>query len=782
MSQIYYVCHNGNPELLNVSLSAHTTCYLYTTYNSPYLVRIYKQTYRFTLDVASNEDVRVYYSYTTTASSGWIGSPPNVINTYYNTQFIDIPAGSTYKDLTITCNENTQGSSVYNDVVNDNYAILPQSPLPWCVPVDPGCGLEIVSLTSNTPSSRGESDGSIDVVVSGATGATVTYKINGVTDTTGTNPTGHTFTGLTSGNYSISVVEGNCFDEESILVLEGEFRTGDFIVNDLAEMQAVENPIILQLQTALNSLNPAYSKSVINVTGTTITGITITFNLVFPIQYNAEFISKGYPDRTNYFIETYLLDEVGVPQGTNSNTEIATSLAECIQADSIISRYYYVSNSGTSITLTAKEYGVNFDLTTGNTTIVGSGISIATITSGVALYDGQLSGNYSLYTEVFVNTDLQYGDTPDLSTYKRVAELELPYDKSNRHRFDLAPILKNFVNSDKFDFNFTGFTTLPNMDTTYYCKYGEKYPLIVNTNTKKKRYKGTTPVKYAINSALDFESSNTMSTYLGSPISSGSTTYSGITFLNTAPNPKYIARNSKEFLYFILKKEYPNALELKGDIYFYNGTSQTGITFITISTLTGATNFGGVTLLACGYNELGLSAYENSGNTKIRRVDFAVWQTDTGNTTTQLTETRSYLLEIDEQPQKYDVAFLNKLGTYETYSFVGEVVEDQQVERETYQKPFDVDVTGAAPLGFEYNSVYNTKYRKVVTVNSGTVDEDTYYYIMQILQSNKIYNYSNPHENFITVINQVAQKSTNSNEYTVQIQFMETIEENNVQQ
>lgn len=782
MSEIYYVCHNGSPQQVSVDISDVTTCYLYTTYSSPYLVRIYKKTYRFSLNIAASEDVNVQYRWKTTTSSGWIGSPPNTINTYYTTQNIVIPAGQTYKDLTITCNENTQGSTVYNDVVNDEYTVLPQSPLPWCVPVDPACGLEIVSAVATEPSARGESDGTIDVVVSGATGSTLTYKINGVVDSVSSNVTGHTYTGLTSGSYSVSVYEENCFDEESVLVLEGEFRTGDFIVNTLPELQAVENPIILELQTALNSTVPVYSKSVIQVTGSTITGVTVGFNLQFPIQYNATFISKAYPDRSTYFLESVLTDEIGTPLGGNDSIEIATSLAECIQNDSILSRYYYVTNSGNSITFTAKEYGSDYDLTTGNTTITGNGIGLTLVNGGIAQYDGQLSGNYSLYTEVFIDTDLQFGDTPNLGTYKRIVELELPYNRSNIHRFDLAPVLKNFVSSPKIDFNFTGFTTLPSMDTTYFCKYGEKYPLVANTNTKKKRYKGTTPVRYAINSALNYEDSNNMADYLGTPITSGSSTYSGVTFLNTAPNPKFIPRGSKEFLYFILKKEYPNALALNGDIYYYNGTSQTGITFITISTLTGATNFGGVTLLACGYNELGLSAYENSGNTKIRRVDFAVYQTTSGGTTTKLTETRSYLLEIDEQPQKYDVAFLNKLGTYETYSFVGEVVEDQEVMRYTNQKPYQVFNDGSAPLGFEYNSVYDTKYTKLITVNSGTIDEDTYYYLMGLLQSNKIYNYSNPRENFLTVVSQIATKSTNANEYAVQIQFKETIEANNVSQ
>jgi len=205
------------------------------------------------------------------------------------------------------------------------------------------------------------------------------------------------------------------------------------------------------------------------------------------------------------------------------------------------------------------------------------------------------------------------------------------------------------------------------------------------------------------------------------------------------------------------------------------------VTFFEISNLTGATNFGGVTMLACGYDELGLAAYEASGNTKIRRVDFQVWQTDAQGNEFPLSEERSYLLEIDEQPQKYDVAWLNKLGTYSTFSFVGEVVEGEEVLRQTYQVPYPVNSAGQANVGFQYNGVYNTQYTKTWVVNSGTIDDDTYYFLQDMLASNRLYNYSNIHENFLTVVNHSSTKSSNQAEWTVQVTFKETIFENNVE-
>jgi len=697
----------------------------------------------------------------------------------YQTMTVLVPALTVDYIVNLPCTERLfgGGGSSTDLLITYSYTEMYQQFIPTCY-VAPSCTLTLTGSTSTAPTLMGGNNGSITGRFTSTSGSTAHWYLDGVD--MGTHASPFTMTGLTSGNYNIYLTQLTCSDSEVINVPPGEFRTGDFLVSPPNPITAVENPIMLTLNTAIASNNPLQSINTLTVSGT-ISGVTLTFALTYPSIYNAVFESRGNPDRSTYFLESVLKNSVGQNQGTNSNTEIATSLAEVLQNDSIISRLYFITNSGATITMISREYGDMYDLSTLNLTIAGSGVTLNNTQSGVIAYDGQLASNYSLYVELFVNPNAQFGAATNLQTFERVAELELPFNETNVHRFDLSTILKNFVSSPKIDFHMTGFTTANFMDTNYYCKYGEKYPLIPNTNTKKKRFKNQTSVLYCLNSALNFEDANDMSTYLGTQTPSGSTTYTGVTFMNVAPNPKYIARGSKEYLYYLLRTNYPNALSLRGDIYYYNGTSQTGITFITITQLTGVTNFGGVTVLAAGYDELGLATYEASGNTKIRRIDFAVWQTPPTGSTKKLTETRSYLLEIDEQPQKFNVAWLNKLGTYETFSFVGEVVEDAEVLRQTYQTPYNVTVTGEAPKGFQYNGVYDTSYTKLWTVNSGTVDEDTYYYIQDMLASNKLYNYSNPHENFLTMVSQTTPKSSNQAEYTVQVVFKETIFENNVE-
>ena len=156
-----------------------------------------------------------------------------------------------------------------------------------------------------------------------------------------------------------------------------------------------------------------------------------------------------------------------------------------------------------------------------------------------------------------------------------------------------------------------------------------------------------------------------------------------------------------------------------------------------------------------------------------------MYNTD-ANGTYPLTDVKSFLYEIDEAPTRYGVCFLNKFGAWDIFDFVGEVVYDEDVTRENYQVPREIFKDGSSPNGFIANSVYNTQYTPKVTLNSGTIDAQTYVWLQELLQSNKIYSYTNQHENFLLVDSYTANKSTNINEFTLQLIVRESLAENNV--
>ena len=734
------------------------------------------QTWRVTLNSSAPVDIDVLVTYRQLVYSSYYSA-------YVQDQtwlpVITVPAGQTSAYFHIPqyyyafeySDEGCPGAGciTYETTMID-IAILDQpSPPTGCL--DPDCALQLTGVIVTPPTQRGGSDGTIFADTIETSGNTIGWYINSVYQDPPADS--HIFTGLTAGNYYIKAeIDSGCSITQLVTVTQGELRTGEFLVLSPTEnVVAVENPILLTLRTATSSFNPSYAVNTFQVTGT-ISDVVIEFNLTFPYTYYAVFKSKAFPDRSNYFLESVLKDDAGITVGSNTNVEIATSLAEALQKDAILSRLFFITNSGTTVTLKSKEYNDEFNLTSSNVTITGSNLTLTNTIPGVTQYDGQLSPEYSLYGELFVNDDIRYGQTPDLDYYNRIIELELPFDKTNIHQFDFSSALKNFVYSDKLDFSFTGFTYMVYPIGSYFIKYGEKYPLIAGKNTKKKRYKGETGYGWFMNASLDFEDPNDLSIYFGD---TGATFDNNFSFLNTAPNTKVSNRHCKEFMSFVVEENYGWPLAVYADITLYDGTVHSNVKMYDIHT--GSTYYGGVIVANVGYTELGLSSYETSS--KIRKVDITIMQEVTSGWTAY-SETKTYYLDIDEHCDKFNVAFLNSLGTYETYSFVGELIESQDTERMRYQRPYELNSDGSAEEGFLYNATLDTKLTRKYTLNTGIINADTFYFLRGMLNSNRIYHYDAEHENYLNIVGETATKSTNDNEYSLQLQVIETIIVNNV--
>lgn len=647
-----------------------------------------------------------------------------------------------------------------------------------CAPAPPACTLGITGTSITHASVRGEADGTITIGISGNTGSTISWYLNGaaITGQTGTTAV---FTGLTAGFYNVFAEEGECFVVSSGLqVIDGEFRTGDFLLFSPTGLTATENPIIFNLRTAQNTGTPAFSESNFQVTDTIDNNDYINITLEYPQAYTARFTARNFPNRDDYFLASTLKDGQGVTVGTNTATEIAKSIEEVLSKDVILNRLYHFRASGAYVYIIAKEQNSKLNLNSTNVTIVGD-VTLTETVIGNSRFDGQITASYSLYCDIFVDEDAQYGTSPTIDNYNKVAQLELPFQANNQHLFDLSPILKNFVSTPKIDFSVSGFTTLADMMCSYRVQYGEKYPLVANSTTKKSRVKGITDALFSINSSLEWEESNNMDRFFGTG-TTGTTMVNDVLFLSNSPSPKLCQRDGSEYLYIILPRDYGYPLKVVGDLYFYDGSILTGETLYVITT--GTTNWGGVFGLAAGYNELNLSSFEVlTGDTtrKIRRVDFAIYQTS-GTTDYKLTETRSYRYEIDEQPRKYGVVFLNSYGVWDIFDFSGEIVESVNHSNEEMEVARALGQDGNSPLGFEAKTVYNTKVTKSIAANTGWIDEAHFDWLQDLLKSNKVYCYTEITQPFLIVKSVNYRKSTNDDLFNIDVTFEETLEENNI--
>ena len=878
MAKQYIYCDSSNnPVVITVSLSKSTCVQTSNWQQGDEFHRVWTQEMTFSIPAAINETLRVFWVKVEDVNDDFGDS-----GEFTQNGWTDIPVGQTEVTIPIVCRlekkedfgSGGMGEYTMNLIL---FELRDQVNVPACAAT--GCDIAFVSHVSTPTSLRGAGDGSLEVTVSGTTGSTHVWRINGANAFTG--GTTQTFTDLSGGEYTITLIEGECAISEVFLVGEGDFRTGDMAVNKASELTAANNPIIYNISTAVNTLNPQPFIGEFEITNTLAENVELVFTLDFPNVYEAHFRSRGFPNKANYFLASQLKDNAGQVIGSNSLGEIATSLAEVLQNDLVIGRLYEVVAEGTKVRLRSYESNSRLNLEN-KVQIIGSNITFNQTQEGTTAYDGQLVEDYSIYVELFINEIIQYGQILNKNTFKRVGEIELPMARNNRHLFDLSQTLRNFVDTPKLDFNFSGFTTYVDMMAGYYINYGEKYPLVSNTNTKKKRVKGSTDISYIVNSALDYEQANDMTSYLGKQISglnpefdftyssfdvtftdvtlpdytvtniqyrlrqgvsptnvvqdwqtgntftigynsylidiSGTTQvdtgttynavvtrrfwfyppeaskifdpnyrltalrYMDVKFLTNSPTPKQVHRNSTEYLGFILPVGYPRGLKCKGNLEFYNGTSLNDVDLFTITDAQFAVRgvFGGVLMLAVGYDKLGLESYENAGQTKIRKVEIWIENVEANNPNIPLTETKTYLYEIDEQPRRFGTAFLNKLGCYDIFDWSGEVVDSQDIFFEEYQQPRQIGLDGSSERGFKHNTVYDTRFTKQVTVNSGSINEETYDWLMELLQSNRIYNYTEPNQPYLTYEGHTATKSTNENEYFVQAVFRATIHENNV--
>jgi hypothetical protein len=666
-----------------------------------------------------------------------------------------------------------------------------------CAPPPPSCGLEITGVTSTNETILDAGDGTISISVSGNTGGTVTYTITkGLEQRTyAANTASHTFTGVTTGQWTIHVSEGACYDDwaSEINILQGYFETSALSYSLPASIVASENPVVFELMTQPTGVSPANGIYTFTVANTIPTDFHIEFDLETPL-YNTTIWAKGFPNRSNYMLTSILTDAQGNQLTNNSYSDIAQSLAEAINSDLVLSKLYYVSVSNAVVTLKTKEQTGKYNLINNgnlyiynqNNVITTTGVTFSTTTQGADQYQGSLTAGYGTWCTVFVSTSEEFGGTQNLNNFIPVAELELPYlQSSNVMRYNLSDVLKPYCSTPKIDLTFTGYTTLLPCIRPYYINYGESFFLVKNSASKRKRQKGTTSgnIMYFMNASLPYEDVNDMSTYIGNYDLTGGTnqTVTGVTFLTLAPNPTYVQRNNSSYLYFVLPKDYGKPLELRGDIAFYDGSNVPDYKFFDITTtVSGITsNFGGVIALCISSDKLDINGIEYSGNTfrKVKQIDFAIHQL---SGTSLYSEVRSLHYAIDEAERKFGVMFLNSLGGYDAFDFSG-IVEDT-VERNvgTYTVPREYNSGGASPLGFAVQKSYNVQTTKMITVNSGWINSDMFDWLIELLKSPSIYSYTEANQNYLNLVSFTYKKSSLEDLFDMEVTFKLTTYENNI--
>lgn len=410
-----------------------------------------------------------------------------------------------------------------------------------------------------------------------------------------------------------------------------------------APLVAAENPIVLSLSTGSVG-SPQYSKMRLVCDGFDTDGLTLTFNLTEPAPYTKKFYARHFPNQDNFFFTNTIKDREGnvVASGLTFSQQ-AESLAECLQKDIFISRYYHINyTGGTKIYLVAKEASSRFNLSGKVSSTNGAELSPVNEVAGSDQYEGSTVQDYSLYVEIFHNDTYEFGDTLSISNFNRVSELVLPFSSDNTHIFDVSEICKAFVSTPRPDFELTGFTESTYMKP-FAFRYGEIYPVVPNESTKKRFEKGITDFKWVANASLDYEQANTLTGY------TGTTTVDGrllnIPYLTNSPNPKRTNKEAKELLYYLMPSGLDEDFKLYTDLTFWDGTSSN-------NNLIADVNYsaGGLQCINSSFNILDLSSFETGGK-KIKSADVYINSLETTLVQTEVLLNNSFNTNLNSWTQ-----------------------------------------------------------------------------------------------------------------------------------
>ena len=78
------------------------------------------------------------------------------------------------------------------------------------------------------------------------------------------------------------------------------------------------------------------------------------------------------------------------------------------------------------------------------------------------------------------------------------------------------------------------------------------------------------------------------------------------------------------------------------------------------------------------------------------------------------------------------------------------------------------------------NTIFDTKATDTIDVSSGWIDEKHFNWLIELLASNRIYNYTDDNQPFLIVKSVNYKKSSNDDLFTVDVSFSETLQVNNV--
>jgi hypothetical protein len=467
------------------------------------------------------------------------------------------------------------------------------------------------------------------------------------------------------------------------------------VIKDLKTVMPIGNEMLLQLQTD-NRYSTAGSKATLTFT---FTGIDTTVGHGFALAWGVEVIS---------FVLAAAPDDSGEQITVATGGQSVDAWMAIFAAD-LMQNYYLrrdfdcaVDTVLDKITLTAKENGVDYNLTISSASLTNVALA------AVACVDPVVRENYEL---------LCLADILEGATWEFLNEDRIPPDATGLVEFDLH---------DLFGPELAAEHTWPEIAETYYAKranhikqyqlfYAELYENSVNKLTA---YANSV---YAILGSFDYKM---MAALNGVAYSFMDFIVTYKSFLTWQPTSKTINTTQPEKLFYLVFNDI-TTLELHIKVYYDDNTDSGDCL---LETVTPVARYE-VYEFMVGYSQINFSDLDpgyNPGDKTVIKYD--IWlEDDADNVQSQ---TRTFTLETKTFRNERIYLFRNSFGAMDTLRATG---------RKTQLNEYDRLLLERNHVGFSLQEQYQVLERSVFTINSGWLTFSQRNWLRELLLSREAY-------------------------------------------
>lgn len=332
---------------------------------------------------------------------------------------------------------------------------------------------------------------------------------------------------------------------------------------------------------------------------------------------------------------------------------------------------------------------------------------------GTDSYFGDSQEDYGVYCELYVGevNDFRAITTTETNNMIKVSDLLINYRKNNIYEFDLSGILRTYLNKLLPDLTLNIAQRIGNV-IGYYATIGEVWKI---NDTYRQRQAGTnTNSKATILGAVDLTTINDATVH-----------YEGGLALSLA-NDKVLYKDDGLYLFSFLKasSSVVGSLIMRCTYYYFDGTT----TIATITVIPNS-NLNGVYYFKFNASILNIDALELANGP----IEFIGLKLIT-NLSAEYTQEITYRIESSPKQHK-TLAFRNRYGVIDLYSFTGKYEEGINTTLNTFEKYYHL-----TPLKSDFKeSVIRNESQKTYNYQSGWINENEFNNLQDLIKTVELY-------------------------------------------